>query len=141
MGQALCHCSTKSLLHKVIAPQGCCSAALYSIPKACYQLVTLQVHCPIRSPLAVVHACLLQEWLQIDKQVAMIALGRFESCVRSTLLLCEGYECCEKDGMFTAFPQGCTTVGSYSAAGSYQVCHPADHAMPMILPPAALLRQ
>ncbi len=50
-------------------------------------------------------ACPLQEWLPIDKQVAMIALGRFESCVRSTLLLCEGYECCEKDGMFTAaFP-------------------------------------
>ena len=35
----------------------------------------------------------------------MIALGRYKSCVRSTLLLCEGYECCEKDGMFTAaFP-------------------------------------
>ena len=63
------------------------------------------MHCPIRSSLAIVHACLLQEWLQIDKQVAMIALDRFESCVRSTLLLCEGYECCEKDGMFTAaFP-------------------------------------
>jgi len=67
--------------------------------------MTLQMHCPIRSSLAIVDACLLQEWLQIDKQVAMIALGRYESCVRSTLLLCEGYECCEKDGIFTAaFP-------------------------------------
>lgn len=89
MGQQLCHCS----------------AVLYNISNACHQLMTLQMHCPIRSSLAIVDACLLQEWLQIDKQVAMIALGRYESCVRSTLLLCEGYECCEKDGIFTAaFP-------------------------------------
>ena len=44
----------------------------------------------------------VQEWLQVDKQIAMIALGRFKSCVRSTLLLCDGYECCEKEGTFTA---------------------------------------
>ena len=33
-------------------------------------------------------------------QVAIIALGRFKSCVRTTLLLCDGYECQEKEGTF-----------------------------------------
>ncbi len=30
----------------------------------------------------------------------MIALGRFKSCVRTSLLLCDGYECQEKEGTF-----------------------------------------
>ncbi|DBA88295.1 TPA: hypothetical protein ACH3X1_016535 [Trebouxia sp. C0004] len=36
----------------------------------------------------------------IDKQQALIALGRFKSCVRTSLLLCDGYECQEKEGTF-----------------------------------------
>ncbi|KAL3142345.1 hypothetical protein ABBQ38_002682 [Trebouxia sp. C0009 RCD-2024] len=35
-----------------------------------------------------------------DKQVAMIALGRFKSCVRTSLLLYDGYECQENEGTF-----------------------------------------
>ena len=38
---------------------------------------------------------LLQEVMQLDEQVGLIALGRFKSCVRTTLLLCQGYECQE----------------------------------------------
>ena len=36
----------------------------------------------------------------MDKQVAMIALGRFKSCVRTSLLLYDGYECQENEGTF-----------------------------------------
>ena len=44
--------------------------------------------------------------LRIDKQQGLIALGRFKSCVRTSLLLCGGYECQEKEGTFMiAFPQ------------------------------------
>ena len=43
---------------------------------------------------------LLQEVASIDQQLAVIALGRFKSCVRTTLLLCDGYECQEKEGTF-----------------------------------------
>ena len=47
-----------------------------------------------------------QEVVRIDKQQALIALGRFKSCVRTSLLLCGGYECQEKEGTFMiAFPQ------------------------------------
>ena len=47
----------------------------------------------------------LQEVLRIDKQQGLIALGRFKSCVRTSLLLCGGYECQEKEGTFMiAFP-------------------------------------
>ena len=41
-----------------------------------------------------------QEIVSIDKQQALIALGRFKSCVRTSLLLCDGYECQEKEGTF-----------------------------------------
>ncbi len=41
-----------------------------------------------------------QEIAGIDKQQALIALGRFKSCVRTSLLLCDGYECQEKEGTF-----------------------------------------
>ena len=41
-----------------------------------------------------------QETASIDKQQALIALGRFKSCVRTSLLLCDGYECQEKEGTF-----------------------------------------
>ena len=48
----------------------------------------------------------MQEVLRIDKQQGLIALGRFKSCVRTSLLLCGGYECQEKEGTFMiAFPQ------------------------------------
>ena len=44
--------------------------------------------------------------MRIDKQQGLIALGRFKSCVRTSLLLCGGYECQEKEGTFMiAFPQ------------------------------------
>ena len=44
--------------------------------------------------------------VRIDKQQGLIALGRFKSCVRTSLLLCGGYECQEKEGTFMiAFPQ------------------------------------
>ena len=36
----------------------------------------------------------------MDKQVGLIALGRFKSCVRTSLLLCDGYECQENEGTF-----------------------------------------
>ena len=42
----------------------------------------------------------LQEVAAVDKQLALIALGRFKSCVRTTLLLFDGYECQEKEGTF-----------------------------------------
>ncbi len=43
--------------------------------------------------------------VRIDKQQGLIALGRFKSCVRTSLLLCGGYECQEKEGTFMiAFP-------------------------------------
>ncbi len=41
-----------------------------------------------------------QEIASVDKQQALIALGRFKSCVRTSLLLCDGYECQEKEGTF-----------------------------------------
>ena len=44
--------------------------------------------------------CQLQEVASIDKQLALIALGRFKSCLRTTLLLFDGYECQEKEGTF-----------------------------------------
>jgi len=48
----------------------------------------------------------IQEVSRIDKQQALIALGRFKSCVRTSLLLCGGYECQEKEGTFMiAFPE------------------------------------
>lgn len=48
---------------------------------------------------------MVQEVLRIDKQQGLIALGRFKSCVRTSLLLCGGYECQEKEGTFMiAFP-------------------------------------
>ena len=48
----------------------------------------------------------VQEVVRIDKQQGLIALGRFKSCVRTSLLLCGGYECQEKEGTFMiAFPQ------------------------------------
>ena len=47
-----------------------------------------------------VYYMLLQEVASIDKQLAVIALGRFKSCVRTSLLLCDGYECQEKEGTF-----------------------------------------
>lgn len=47
----------------------------------------------------------LQEVVRLDKQQGLIALGRFKSCVRTSLLLCGGYECQEKEGTFMiAFP-------------------------------------
>jgi len=53
----------------------------------------------------------VQEVSRIDKQQALIALGRFKSCVRTSLLLCGGYECQEKEGTFMiAFPQPKTAV-------------------------------
>ncbi len=52
-----------------------------------------------------------QEVSRIDKQQALIALGRFKSCVRTSLLLCGGYECQEKEGIFMiAFPEPKTAV-------------------------------
>lgn len=45
-------------------------------------------------------ATFLQEAASIDKQLASVALGQFKSCVRTTLLLCDGYECQETDGAF-----------------------------------------
>ncbi|KAL0023908.1 hypothetical protein WJX79_009620 [Trebouxia sp. C0005] len=41
-----------------------------------------------------------KEIAAIDKQQALIALGRLKSCVRTSLLLCDGYECQEKEGTF-----------------------------------------
>lgn len=41
-----------------------------------------------------------QEVASMDKQVGLIALGRFKSCVRTSLLLCDGYECQENEGTF-----------------------------------------
>lgn len=43
---------------------------------------------------------LLQEAASIDKQLASVALTQFKSCVRTTLLLCDGYECQETEGAF-----------------------------------------
>ncbi|DBA88293.1 TPA: hypothetical protein ACH3X1_016534 [Trebouxia sp. C0004] len=52
-----------------------------------------------------------KEVSRIDKQQALIALGRFKSCVRTSLLLCGGYECQEKEGTFMiAFPEPKTAV-------------------------------
>ena len=49
--------------------------------------------------------------MRIDKQQGLIALGRFKSCVRTSLLLCGGYECQEKEGTFMiAFPHPRTAV-------------------------------
>ena len=42
----------------------------------------------------------MQEAATIDQQLASVALGQFKSCVRTTLLLCDGYECQETDGAF-----------------------------------------
>lgn len=44
----------------------------------------------------------VQEVMQLDEQVGLIALGRFKSCVRTTLLLCKGYECKEQQGSISA---------------------------------------
>ena len=46
----------------------------------------------------------LQELLHIDLAAAEEALRQFQSCVRTTLLLCHGYECQEKvsSSSFTA---------------------------------------
>lgn len=41
-----------------------------------------------------------QEAASIDKQLASVALGQFKSCLRTTLLLCDGYECQETEGIF-----------------------------------------
>lgn len=50
----------------------------------------------------------MQEVLQLDEQVGLIALGRFKSCVRTTLLLCKGYECQDRQGtMCAAFASPC----------------------------------
>ena len=38
----------------------------------------------------------LQELLHLDAVLAESALRHFQSCVRTTLLLCNGYECQEK---------------------------------------------
>ncbi|KAA6429091.1 MAG: hypothetical protein FRX49_01201 [Trebouxia sp. A1-2] len=52
-----------------------------------------------------------KEVSRIDKQQALIALGRFKSCVRTSLLLCGGYECQEKEGTFMiAFPEPKTAL-------------------------------
>ena len=42
----------------------------------------------------------IQEAATIDRQLASVALGQFKSCVRTTLLLCDGYECQETEGAF-----------------------------------------
>ena len=42
----------------------------------------------------------MQEAATIDRQLASVALGQFKSCVRTTLLLCDGYECQETEGAF-----------------------------------------
>ena len=42
----------------------------------------------------------VQEAATINKQLASVALGQFKSCVRTSLLLCDGYECQEHDGTF-----------------------------------------
>lgn len=39
---------------------------------------------------------ILQELLHLDAVLAESALVHFQSCVRTTLLLCDGYECQEK---------------------------------------------
>ncbi|DBA84440.1 TPA: hypothetical protein ACH3X1_006072 [Trebouxia sp. C0004] len=41
-----------------------------------------------------------KELLHLDALLAESALRHFQSCVRTTLLLCNGYECQEKDGLF-----------------------------------------
>ncbi|KAA6421082.1 MAG: serine threonine kinase [Trebouxia sp. A1-2] len=41
-----------------------------------------------------------KELLHLDAVLAESALRHFQSCVRTTLLLCNGYECQEKDGLF-----------------------------------------
>ena len=46
------------------------------------------------------YTAVLQDVARIDKQQGLIALGRFKSCVRTSLLLCGGYECQEKEGTF-----------------------------------------
>ena len=39
---------------------------------------------------------MMQELLRVDVVAAQSALRHFQSCVRTTLLLCNGYECQEK---------------------------------------------
>ena len=47
--------------------------------------------------------CDFQELLRLDLAAAEDALRHFQSCVRTTLLLCNGYECQEKVQSTTIF--------------------------------------
>ena len=38
----------------------------------------------------------MQELVQVDAAAAEVALHHFQSCIRTTLLICSGYECQEK---------------------------------------------
>ena len=62
----------------------------------------------------------LQELLHLDAVLAENALRHFQSCVRTTLLLCNGYECQEKVSR-TVFFSMCTHVKVQSLEAS--MCH------------------
>ncbi len=65
--------------------------------KACCKAKQPCISSQIPTIFLLLHA---QEIAGVDKQQALIALGRFKSCVRTSLLLCDGYECQEKEGTF-----------------------------------------
>ena len=63
---------------------------------------------------------MLQELTASSSKLAVLALQMFKSCVRTTLLLLNGYECQEKDGCFMiAFADARTAV---EWALSLQMC-------------------
>lgn len=68
----------------------CCTTACCKAKQPC-----ISSHIP-----AILLLLRTQEIAAIDKQQALIALGRLKSCVRTSLLLCDGYECQEKEGTF-----------------------------------------
>ena len=75
--------AARAKLHKSLLQS---QAALHLITHTCNLTASAHTH--------------TQEIAGVDKQQALIALGRFKSSVRTSLLLCDGYECQEKEGTF-----------------------------------------
>lgn len=90
-----------------------CTLLLRQVSKFTYShwLLRLMPHVTVDATLPLYLKCkalYLQEVMQLDEQVGLIALGRFKSCVRTTLLLCQGYECQEgKSSISAAFASPC----------------------------------